>query len=105
MTLVDAKYDNFTHFIHPLFGSCYLKNDFLWYILASSGIKQSKLQRAGPNRSFITDFQQKMFLVFIVIFETFIMLFIKSCTHDIIKRVSFKIKHVFLYFLHCMCVG
>ncbi len=55
MTLVDAKYDNFTCLIYDASNSCLeaviLKKTNSWYILASSGIKQRKLQRAGPNRS------------------------------------------------------
>ncbi len=55
MTLVDAKYDNFTHFIYdtvtPVWKLLFEQIFFFWYILASSGIKQSKLQRAGHNRS------------------------------------------------------
>ncbi len=55
MTLVDAKYDNFTCLIYdavtPVWKLLFEKYFFFSYILASSGIKQSKLQRAGPNRS------------------------------------------------------
>ncbi len=55
MTLVDVKYDNFTRFnydaVTPVWKLLFKKYVFFWYILASSGIKQSKLQRAGPNRS------------------------------------------------------
>ncbi len=55
MTLVDAKYDNFTRLIYdavnPVWKLLFKKKKKFWYILASSGIKQSKLQRAGPNRS------------------------------------------------------
>ncbi len=55
MTLEDAKEDNFTRFIcdavTPVWKLLFEKNILFWYILASSGIKQSKLQRAGPNRS------------------------------------------------------
>ncbi len=53
MTLVDAKYDNFTYFIYDAVTP-------VWKLLFekwcdTSGIKQSKLQRVGPNRSWITD--------------------------------------------------
>ncbi len=55
MTLVDAKYDNFTRFIYdavtPVWKLLLKKQKKFWNILASSGIKQSKLKRAGPNRS------------------------------------------------------
>ncbi len=63
MTLVDAKYDNFTRLIYdavnPVWKLLFEKKKKFWYILASSGIKQSKLQRAGPNRSWITDLKKK----------------------------------------------
>ncbi len=54
MTLADAKYDNFTCFIYDAVTAvCKLlfEKKIAWYILVSSGIKQSKLQRASPNRS------------------------------------------------------
>ncbi len=54
MTLVDAKFDDFTSFIYDAVTPVWkllFKKYFFWYILASSGIKQSKLQRTGPNRS------------------------------------------------------
>ncbi len=58
MTCVDAKYDNVTRFIYdavtPVWKLLFKKKNIL-YILAFSGIKQSKLLKAGPNRSQITD--------------------------------------------------
>ncbi len=59
-----AKYDNFTRFIYdavtPVWKLLFEKVFFFWYILASSGIKQSKVQRAGSNRSWITDKKKKV---------------------------------------------
>ncbi len=53
MTHVDAKYDNFTRFIYdavtPVWKLLFEKCICFWYILASSGIKQNKLQRAGTD--------------------------------------------------------
>ncbi len=85
MTLVDAKYDNFTRFFYdavtPVCKLLFEKKKNLVHF----GIKQRKLQRAGPNRTRITDFQKikkpLCVLVFIVIFETYIMLFIKNYTN------------------------
>ncbi len=61
MTCVDAKYDNVTRFIYDAVTP-------VWKLLlkkkkigAFSGIKQSKLLRAGPNRSRITDTKKKLF--------------------------------------------
>ncbi len=55
MTFVIAKYDNFTRFIYdavtPVWKLFEKKFIIIWYILASSGIKQSKLQRVVSNRS------------------------------------------------------
>ncbi len=41
--------------VTPVWKLLFEKVFFFWYILASSGIKQSKLQRVGSNRSWITD--------------------------------------------------
>ncbi len=54
MTLVDAKYDNFTRFIYdavtPVWKLLFKKKKNLIHF-GISGIKQSTFQIAGPNRS------------------------------------------------------
>ncbi len=62
MTHVDAKYDNFTRFIYDAVITVWkllFEKKKIWYVLAFSGIKQSKLQKEGTNRAWITDLKKK----------------------------------------------
>ncbi len=75
-------------------------------ILASSGIKQSKLQRADSNRSWITDKKLKnkipyVFFVF-VIFETYNAIDKELHSYDIVQRVSFTMKPFFFFSFVCV---
>ncbi len=98
-------------FIQPVFAketqndTFYTKKIFR-NILASSGIKQSKLQQADSNRSWITDKKIKnkipyVFFVF-VIFETYNAIDKELHSYDIVQRVSFTMKPFFFFSFVCV---
>ncbi len=82
MTLVDAKYDNFTRFIYdavtPVWKLLFKKSTF-WHLLASNKVSCKERGLIDPE---LQIFFEKC-LLFLVIFEPYIMLFIKNYTHTI----------------------
>ncbi len=95
MTLVDAKYDNFTRLIYdavtPVWKLLFEKkmSGTFWHLVASK--KESCKEQAliDPELQIKKKCCLKkeksayVFFVFIVIFETYMMLFIKNYTHMI----------------------